>query len=223
MFVVYRSEVANRVEDPLKALITRPKGKFMSAKAAQHEWDERFFPMRLKSLGPSLIPSEAIIPVASVAKVIAQAEKALPGINIEGSMVGTEVQLRVGGAKGGVHIPVIDFSSIVAEALGFESKDTTEYMFYMWGVFEKAIEIMNSEVITTMMSDMMPAMFPGMMPKLMPTVLKMMKQAIPNMPIQMEEKLPKMLPKVMAKIMPGLMAEVAPALAPKMTAYLAGR
>jgi hypothetical protein len=45
--------------------------------------------MRLKSLGPSLIPSEAIIPVASVANVIAQAEKALPGINIEGSMVGT--------------------------------------------------------------------------------------------------------------------------------------
>ena len=89
LFVVYRSEVAKQVEDPLKALINKHKGKFMSAKAAQHEWDERFFPMRLKSLGPSLIPSEAIIPVASVAQVIAQAEKALPGINIEGSMVGT--------------------------------------------------------------------------------------------------------------------------------------
>lgn len=89
LFIVYRSSMAKQVEEPLKGLIARHKGKLMSPKAAQHEWEERFFPMRLKSLGPSLIPSEAIIPVASVAKVISEAEKALPGINIEGSMVGT--------------------------------------------------------------------------------------------------------------------------------------
>lgn len=122
-----------------------------------------------------------------------------------------EVQLRVGGAKSGVNLPVIDFSSVVIEALGYEAKDTTAYMFSLWEVFEKAIDIMTRDGIVKMMGEMMPEIMQAM-PNAMKPVLKGM-EALPG-PIQkpslslMEKMVPLMMPVLFPSMMPKLMPKV---------------
>jgi Fe-S oxidoreductase/FAD/FMN-containing dehydrogenase len=137
-----------------------------------------------------------------------------------------EVQLRVGGAKGGINIPVVDFSSIVVEALGYESKNTDDYMFYMWGVFEKAIEIMSSDGIVAMMGNMMPEIMEAM-PSAMKSMIKGMEalpgfiQGVPLaamekvIPLMMPAMFPAMMPKLMPRVME-LMKEAIPNMPPQM-------
>ncbi len=45
-------------------------GEILSEEIAEHEWTARFEPMRAKRIAPSLIPSEVIVPVESLAKFI---------------------------------------------------------------------------------------------------------------------------------------------------------
>ncbi|MHB9059843.1 MAG: FAD-binding and (Fe-S)-binding domain-containing protein, partial [Bacillota bacterium] len=72
----------------LREIAAARGGEWLDEKAARHEWEERFYPMRLKRIGPSLIPSEAIVPLATVAKVIEEGGRRLEGISIEGSLSG---------------------------------------------------------------------------------------------------------------------------------------
>jgi len=43
--------------------MSRYHGTVESEEIAHHEWDERFYPMRIKRLGPSLAPSEVYVPL----------------------------------------------------------------------------------------------------------------------------------------------------------------
>lgn len=78
------------VEKPLRDAILRHGGSILDEKATRHEWEERFYPMRLKRLGPSLIPSEAVVPISGLPAITDDAAKRLAGISIEGAMVGRE-------------------------------------------------------------------------------------------------------------------------------------
>jgi FAD/FMN-containing dehydrogenase len=46
--------------------VRRNNGVTESDEIAQHEWDERFYPMRIKRLGPSLAPSEVYVPLKNL-------------------------------------------------------------------------------------------------------------------------------------------------------------
>ena len=46
--------------------VRRNNGVTESDELAQHEWDERFYPMRIKRLGPSLAPSEVYVPLKNL-------------------------------------------------------------------------------------------------------------------------------------------------------------
>lgn len=152
-----------------------------------------------------------------------------------------EVQLRVGAAKNGQKVPILDFTDVVAEALGYEVKDSRENVQYMWGVFEKAIAAMTVEGMVEMMGQMMPEMMnamPGVMQKAMervasmpsvvqePTLAAMEKM----MPAMMPSLLPSMMPKLMPKVidlmkemipdMPSSMEEMLPDLLPKVMAKI---
>ncbi len=50
---------------------------------ARHEWDERFYPMRIRRLGPSLIPAEALVPLSGLAGTLAEAGRKLPDLGVE--------------------------------------------------------------------------------------------------------------------------------------------
>ncbi|MEW6669580.1 MAG: FAD-binding and (Fe-S)-binding domain-containing protein [Thermodesulfobacteriota bacterium] len=52
----------SKVRDKLLKVVHSHHGEAIEGDLARAEWDERFYPLRLKALGPSLIPSEVIIP-----------------------------------------------------------------------------------------------------------------------------------------------------------------
>lgn len=56
--------------DDVLSLAARNDGEVLSQEIAQHEWAARFEPMRAKRIAPSLIPSEVVVPVESLAQVI---------------------------------------------------------------------------------------------------------------------------------------------------------
>ncbi|UGV41080.1 FAD-binding oxidoreductase [Methanococcoides orientis] len=69
------AEVASEVED----IVRRNKGEVLPESVAMHEWDQRFYTMRLKRLGPSLIASELIVPAYSMADFLKSVDKKFKG------------------------------------------------------------------------------------------------------------------------------------------------
>ena len=63
-------EASVKVKDELLNILTTQNGKMLNENDTKFEWDERFYPMRLKALGPSLIPSEVIIPTENLLNLI---------------------------------------------------------------------------------------------------------------------------------------------------------
>jgi hypothetical protein len=47
-------------------------GRELPAETAEHEWEQRFAPMRLKRVGPSIIPTEVVVPLDSLSAVLAE-------------------------------------------------------------------------------------------------------------------------------------------------------
>lgn len=122
-----------------------------------------------------------------------------------------EVQLRASAKHLGLNMNILDFTDFVVEALGYEYKDKTDFTLYMWGVFEKALEIMTVDGIVDMMSDMMPEIMAAM-PSAMQPMIKGI-EALPN-PIQspaltmMEKMIPTLMPKLLPFMMPKLMPKI---------------
>ena len=78
-----------RVREPLLTIVEAAGGAVADGELAEHVWQERFYPLRLKSLGPSLVPSEVIIPVEEMEAVVADAVARLGDkVALEGSMAG---------------------------------------------------------------------------------------------------------------------------------------
>ncbi|HEU5315452.1 MAG TPA: heterodisulfide reductase-related iron-sulfur binding cluster [Chloroflexota bacterium] len=50
----------------LKEIAEAHDGRRLPAEATRHEWAERFKPMRLKRLGPSIVPAEAVVPLGAL-------------------------------------------------------------------------------------------------------------------------------------------------------------
>src|SRR5581483_11768644 len=92
---VYAAADRTVVIDGLRAIAAETGGERLPAAVARHEWEERFKPMRLKRLGPSLIPAEVVIPTRNLALALADLERAIQApLAIEGIAVrGGEVVL----------------------------------------------------------------------------------------------------------------------------------
>ncbi|MBE3575641.1 MAG: FAD-binding oxidoreductase [Firmicutes bacterium] len=152
-----------------------------------------------------------------------------------------EFQLRVGAAETHRDVPVEDFAGLVAQALGYPVRNTTEISLEMWSVFAKAIRAMTSEGVIQMMGQMLPEIVAAMPPAMQPAVKGM--AAMPGvmqkpalaamekmMPLMMPALFPAMLPKLMPKVlelmeqeipnMPPSMKEKLPAMLPKVMAAI---
>lgn len=131
-----------------------------------------------------------------------------------------EVQLRASAKHSNIDMPILDFTDVVVEALGYEYKESSDFTLFMWGVFEQVLKIMTVDGMVDMMSDMMPeimAAMPGAMQPMMKGMgalpgpvqspaLSMMEKMIPTL---MPKLLPAMMPKLMPKVME-LMKEYVP-------------
>ncbi|MHA2351595.1 MAG: FAD-binding oxidoreductase [Candidatus Thorarchaeota archaeon] len=62
-------EIETEIEK-LKHIVSRYSGSLESREVAEHEWGERFYPMRIKRLGPSLAPSEVYVPLENLDEYI---------------------------------------------------------------------------------------------------------------------------------------------------------
>ena len=58
----------------LKDIVAEAGGQSLSDEIARHEWDLRFKPMRLKRLGPSIVPTEVVIPLDKLAATLREAD-----------------------------------------------------------------------------------------------------------------------------------------------------
>ena len=86
--IVYPKARQTSVETALKNTITSCGGEIMKDSLAKEEWGERFYPMRFKKLGPTLVATEVIVPIDSLAEFVANVEKKYKGeFALEGSMV----------------------------------------------------------------------------------------------------------------------------------------
>ena len=65
----------------------------LDPKLAEHEWAERFHIMKVKRLGPSVVPAEAVLPLKSLAEVLEELEAkirqplALEGMGVSGDEI----------------------------------------------------------------------------------------------------------------------------------------
>lgn len=61
VFESRKSEMEKLIE-----ISRRFNGEVLDTNLAEHEWEERFSPMKIKRIGPSLIPAEVVVPLNSV-------------------------------------------------------------------------------------------------------------------------------------------------------------
>jgi len=64
------SKMLDYEEEVIDKIIKSNKGKKLNSKIAQHEWDERYFEMRTKKVGPTLITGEAMTPIPTMSSML---------------------------------------------------------------------------------------------------------------------------------------------------------
>ena len=61
---------ADKHAEAVERMVARHNGQLADQKVADEEWAERFYPIRAKRLGPSLVAGEVFVPVAKVASYL---------------------------------------------------------------------------------------------------------------------------------------------------------
>lgn len=75
VMVAYPASRGGDIDKALSEIIAAHKGEELPAEAAEHEWELRFSPMRLKRIGPSIIPTEVVAPLANLAQVLEEIDQ----------------------------------------------------------------------------------------------------------------------------------------------------
>ncbi|MHB1404232.1 MAG: FAD-binding and (Fe-S)-binding domain-containing protein [Desulfitobacteriaceae bacterium] len=106
--MVFPKPRRSAVENHILRLTAAHNGKIMREKLAVEEWEDKFYPMRFKKLGPTLVASEVVLPVKEVANFVGEVERKFKGeFALEGTMVGPD------------HISILGFMLADERKLGF--------------------------------------------------------------------------------------------------------
>lgn len=68
--VAYSAGAGHGVREAVEALIGKNGGQVLAEEITAHEWEDRFNPMKVKRIGPSLIPTEVVVPVSGLASIL---------------------------------------------------------------------------------------------------------------------------------------------------------
>ena len=68
--IAYPESRRSAIDAPLAKIIAENGGTELDAESAEHEWEQRFAPMRLKRIGPSIVPTEVVVPLAEMPAVL---------------------------------------------------------------------------------------------------------------------------------------------------------
>jgi Fe-S oxidoreductase/FAD/FMN-containing dehydrogenase len=69
---VFPSSRRDEIVGPLAEIIEAQGGHVLDEKVAREEWDDRFSVMKVKRLGPSLIPTELVVPLEALHDVLSE-------------------------------------------------------------------------------------------------------------------------------------------------------
>jgi Fe-S oxidoreductase len=73
--MAFRKKDSDIINSKLPQLLKANQAELLDKKIAEHEWNKRFKIMMVKRLGPSLIPTEFVIPLSSLSSVMSQIEQ----------------------------------------------------------------------------------------------------------------------------------------------------
>ncbi len=73
--IAYPESRSAAIDGPLAEILQRAGGADLGPEVAEHEWEVRFAPMRLKRLGPSLVPTEVVVPLSELAAVLEEIDR----------------------------------------------------------------------------------------------------------------------------------------------------
>jgi Fe-S oxidoreductase/FAD/FMN-containing dehydrogenase len=73
--IAYPVSRRGAIDVALSAIIDAAGGTELEAEAAEHEWEQRFAPMRLKRIGPSIVPTEVVVPLDELAAVLGEIDE----------------------------------------------------------------------------------------------------------------------------------------------------
>ncbi len=76
------------IDAPLDTILAATGGMELDAEAAEHEWEQRTAPMRLKRIGPSIVPTEVVVPLSELYAVLADIDAKIKQPFILEAMVG---------------------------------------------------------------------------------------------------------------------------------------
>lgn len=86
VLLVFAEKDLGAIQNDLQALLKRHGGEALDDKAAADEWAQRFYPIRAKRLGPSLVAGEVFVPVAKLASYVKrlQGKVSVNELSVEG-------------------------------------------------------------------------------------------------------------------------------------------
>jgi Fe-S oxidoreductase len=86
--IAYPASRRGAIDDALAAIVKAHGGAELDEQAAEHEWEQRFAPMRLKRVGPSIIPTEVVVPLTELRAVLTEIDRKIDQPFILEGMVG---------------------------------------------------------------------------------------------------------------------------------------
>ena len=101
--LAFRKKDREAVVPQLPELLRSCKGELLSDEIARHEWKNRFKLMLVKRLGPSLVPSEVVVPLSALGDVMEEIEE-----KVKQPLVKEGVVIRQG-ANGRPEVVILGF------------------------------------------------------------------------------------------------------------------
>ncbi|NTU88935.1 MAG: FAD-binding oxidoreductase [Actinobacteria bacterium] len=86
--IVYPLSRAEAIDGPLAALVSTHGGRFLDDATAENEWSQRTAPMRLKRIGPSIVPTEVVVPLSELSAVLKEIDEKIDQPFVLEGMVG---------------------------------------------------------------------------------------------------------------------------------------
>jgi Fe-S oxidoreductase/FAD/FMN-containing dehydrogenase len=84
---VYPCSRGSKVRDGIFKIVKSHSGEMLNEELSKFDWEDRFYPLRLKALGPSIIPSEVCVPTDKLRELIGQVSKNKKPIAFYGSLI----------------------------------------------------------------------------------------------------------------------------------------
>ncbi len=91
---VYRASDRLSAHRGLEALAQRTQGEMLPPALAHHEWDERFKIMKIKRMGPSLVPAEVVVPLTGLGGTLADLKAQVKQVTAIEGMILREGKLQ---------------------------------------------------------------------------------------------------------------------------------